>query len=244
MRLWHLPVVAMQGVRVRRTTPVLPPAGGATSGRVGPAGERALQLGVLGESTAAGCGVATHEEGIAAALAGELAARSGRPVEWTVAGEFGATVRRIRHRILGPFLDEAPGRLDVAVLLAGVNDVLTRSNPSQWRSDLEAVVDRLAASSGLVLVTGVPPFGEFPSLPRTLASYLDERGRALDAMTEEVCRSRDDVVWLPSHGLLTGTPDMFAVDGFHPSGVGYRRWAAAMAAALEPLDANAAAREA
>jgi lysophospholipase L1-like esterase len=231
-----MPVVAAQAVRVRRTVPVLPPASGATSGRAGPDGEPPLRVGVVGESTAAGCGVDTHDQGLAAALAREVSARSGRPVEWFVSGQHGATLAGVRGRLLDPFVDALPDDatpLDVAVLLAGVNDVLTRRDPARWRVDLVAVLERLSQVSREVLVTGVPPFGEFPSLPRTLAAYLDERAHALDAVTEQVCLSTERVTWLSSRGLFADASGIFASDGFHPSEDGYRRWAGAMVPVLD-----------
>ena len=83
-----------------------------------------------------------------------------------------------------------------------------------------------------VVVTGVPPFGAFPSLPRALAAYLDERASALDAVSEEVCTAHDRAVWLPSRGLVDDVGGFFAADGFHPSEDGYRRWAEALAPAI------------
>ncbi|MFD4764213.1 hypothetical protein ACFWOJ_36970, partial [Streptomyces sp. NPDC058439] len=110
-----VPVVAAQAVYLRLSTETLPAAGGPESGTtdetVGapagePAGERAgaaaggaagagpLRVAVVGESTAAGCGVERHEEGFTGQFARELSARTGRPVDWAVRGRYGATARR------------------------------------------------------------------------------------------------------------------------------------------------------
>jgi lysophospholipase L1-like esterase len=118
-----------------------------------------LRIGVLGESTAAGCGVDTHEEGFPGCLAREFVARTGRPVTWEVVGQFGATSRRIRHRLL----PELGGELDLAVLLAGGNDVLARRTPGEWRDDLTAIVSGLADRAEHVVVSGIPPFARFSS---------------------------------------------------------------------------------
>jgi hypothetical protein len=114
MNPFLLPVIAAQGIWVRSTTEKLPPAAGPTTGTAGDASNPPVRIGVLGESTAAGCGVNTHDNGFPGALARELAARGSRSVSWEVVGQNSATARRIRHRLL-PQL----GRdLDVAVLLA------------------------------------------------------------------------------------------------------------------------------
>ena len=60
-----LPVAALQGVRVKARTEVLPAASGPLTGVAEPPEAEPgaqLRVGVLGESTAAGCGVDSHEE--------------------------------------------------------------------------------------------------------------------------------------------------------------------------------------
>jgi GDSL-like Lipase/Acylhydrolase family len=177
-----LPIVAAQGMWMRSTIKLVSPAAGPTSGTAGDPSRPPVRIAVVGESTAAGCGVDTHDHGFPGWLARELAARARRPVSWEVVGQFGATARRIRYRLL-PRLSE---HLNVAVLLAGGNDVLTRRTPDQWGDDLAAIVEDLADRAEQVAVTGVPPFAAFPSLPSTLGRYLAQRASALDAVSQAV----------------------------------------------------------
>ncbi|MFE2560899.1 SGNH/GDSL hydrolase family protein [Streptomyces sp. NPDC059352] len=229
-----IPVVAAQAVYVRLTTETLPPAGGPDSGTAGgtagaaadaAAGAGPLRIAVVGESTAAGCGVERHEDGFTGQFARELSARTGRPVDWSVLGRYGATARRIRYRLV-PELDTG---LHVAALLAGVNDVLTRRSSQDWGDDLAAVVGELAQRADQVLVTGIPPFGEFPSIPKTLGRYLGERAAVLDEVAQRVCSEVQGVTWIPSANVLPMGPDFFARDRFHPSAQGYREWAQVVA---------------
>ena len=216
-----------QGWWIRRRIELLPPAPGPTSGAVGTArAGQVVRLGVIGESTAAGCGVLSHGEGFAGALAEKLAA-SGGSVEWTVVGEDGATARRIRYRLMPRLV----GDFDVVVVLAGVNDVLARRSPADWCDDLAAILSELTARSRRVIVTGTPPFVAFPSLPTTLAHYLDDRGRQLDSVSRAVCAVAPDAVFVGSEPGLVGD-GFFARDGFHPAERGYRRWAELAAEAL------------
>jgi hypothetical protein len=67
------PVLLRQGARVRERTPVLPEAAGDRSGRAGAAEGAPLRLLIVGESTAAGVGVAHQRDGIAARLAADIA---------------------------------------------------------------------------------------------------------------------------------------------------------------------------
>lgn len=225
MNPFVLPIVAVQGLWIRATTEMLPPAAGSATGIAGDGPGRPVRLAVVGESTAAGCGVASHGEGFTGCLARELAARAGRPAAWEAVGQHGATARRIRYRLL-PRLGCG---LDVVVLLAGVNDVLTRRAPGQWGDDLAAIVDDLAARAEHVVVTGIPPFAAFPALPRTLARYLARRAEALDEVSRQVCAGRARVMWISSADLFSVDPDFFARDRFHPSAPGYRRWAEVVA---------------
>jgi len=227
-----LPVVAVQGMRVRAATEVLAPAAGPTSGTTGgDTSQPPLRVAVLGESTAAGCGADTNDNAFPGRLARELATRTGRSVQWQVVGQYGATARRIRYRLL-PVI--GGDQLKVAVLLAGVNDVLTRRAPKEWRDDLKAIVDGLSERAEHVVVAGVPPFDVFPSLPATLGRYLAERARALDEVSRQVCRERSLTTWIGSVDILpTDDPDFFASDRFHPSAYGYRRWAQAVADRIE-----------
>ncbi|MEV6597995.1 SGNH/GDSL hydrolase family protein [Actinoplanes sp. NPDC051346] len=186
-----------------------------------------VRIAVVGESTAAGCGVDTHDDGFAGQLAREIAALTRRPVTWEIIGQHGATAHRIRHRLL-PRLGAG---LDVAVVLAGVNDVLSRRTLAQWGDDLGGIVDDLAGRAERVAVTGIPPFDEFPALPGTLRRYLARRGSALDAVARQVCAERPRSTWIGSTGVAVGA-DFFAGDRFHPSALGYGHWARTVAAHL------------
>jgi len=44
-----------------------------------------------------------------------------------------------------------------------------------------------------------------------------------------VCADRPQATWIGSTGILPVGPDFFARDRFHPSAIGYRQWARAVA---------------
>lgn len=213
-----MPLVAVQGLWLRSTLTLASPAGGPTSGTVEGYGSP-LRIAVIGESTAAGCGVDSHDAGFPACLAREVSARTHRTVTWEVVGQFGATARRIRYRLLHRLGED----FDVAVLLAGGNDVLARRAPEQWRDDLAAIVDELMDRAAHVVVAAIPPFALFPSLPAALRRYLGDRAAALDAISRQVCAELPCTTWVSTPG--TPPPGFFAQDRFHPSAFGYRRWA-------------------
>ncbi len=227
-----LPIVATQALWVRSRTPKLPPASGpanATTARTDPDSGRPYRLAVVGESTAAGVGVSTHDDGFTGSLARELAARTGRPVEWTVVGRDGATARRIRHRLVPELVETSSSPWDAVVVLAGVNDVLGRRNPGDWAEDLAAIVDELCGHAGRVVVAGVPPFEQFPSVPRALGRFLARRATALDAASQQVCAARPQALWVSSSDSMPMRPEFFSRDRFHPGALGYEHWASVIA---------------
>lgn len=235
-----MPVVAAQAVWVRRRVPRLPEAAGPRSGEVQPpttaqpaAAAQAhpggpVQVGVVGDSTAAGCGAPTQEEAFGVAFARALAALAGRPVHWQVAGANGATAHLVRTRML----EQLPQHLDVVVVLVGVNDVLQRRSTADWSAQMGALVADLADRARHVLVAGIPDFTVFPALPGLLGRYLGARAAALDEITRGLVAARPDCTWVDSASAIPDDPAFFAVDGFHPGPDGYRYWADHVAAHL------------
>lgn len=214
-----MPIVAVQGMWVRSRLRLADPATGPAGGIAGDGAGTPVHLGVVGDSTAAGCGVLTHDEGFASNLAWQIAARVGRRVAWEVEGQFGATSRRIRHRVL----PRLRGDFDVAVILAGANDVLTGRGPQEFEENLAAIVADLAMRARQVVIPGIPPFALFPALPRPLGRYLAERAAVLDRVARGICEREPRATWIGTAG--TPPPDFFSHDRFHPSAAGYRRWA-------------------
>jgi lysophospholipase L1-like esterase len=223
LRPFEAPVAAVQGMWLRSTTRMAPPAGGPNAGTVDAGSGSPLRVAVVGDSTAAGCGVDRHDEGFAASMARAVAARSRRPVHWQTVGQFGATARRVRYRLLAQLGED----LDVAVLLAGGNDVMSRRSPDQWREDLSAILDDLTVRARQVVIAGLPPFALFPSIPATLGRYLSQRAAVLDEVSQQICATRPGTTWV----TMTETPPahFFASDQFHLSAAGYRRWAEVVA---------------
>ena len=224
-----LALLAVQAWRVRRLTPRLPAAPSPHDGRID-GSTPTLRVALLGESTAAGVGAASHADGLAGRLAREVAARTGRAVRWQVVGRSGSTVaaaRRALHRLKGP--------LDLVVLAFGVNDVLALHGARRYAGDLGALVDDLRAEHGRrlpVVIAGLPPMERFPAVPRPLADLLGWRARVLDRAALELAAASAHLVHVPCRIAVT---EPFCRDGFHPGPAGYASWAAGLAAASVPL---------
>ncbi|MFG1754344.1 SGNH/GDSL hydrolase family protein [Streptosporangium sandarakinum] len=247
------PMLAVQGMRIRRGIPRLPEAAGPRTGVAGgavvtppsgvsesPGAEGAagtssggaagpvFRLAVLGESTAAGVGVATHDEGLAGFLARGAAARTGRPVRWQVAARSGVNTRTTTAELV-PLLEPA----DVVVVALGVNELLELNRPRRFRGELRELVAavRRRLPGVPIVVAGMPPVGRFPALPQPLRAVLGLRARALDHVMRDVARGAEGVVHATAE-VPVETAGFFASDGFHPSATGYRHWAEALVQAL------------
>lgn len=218
------PVLLVQGMRVRRRTPVLPEAAGDRLGVQGGTGGDGLSLLVLGESTAAGVGVPTQSEGLAPALAAGLAAQRGGPVAWRVAAHTGFSARKVLHLLVPELPDES---YDVVTVVLGVNDVLEMRSGRAWRRDIAALLDALRPRlrpDGRVILAGVPDMASFPALPQPTRTVLGLHARHLDEGLARIVASTPWAVHAPAFGI--DTDGLYAADGFHPGAAGYRTWAA------------------
>ncbi len=216
------PVLIRQGRRVRRETPLLPEATGDRSGlEVAAGGEAPLRLLVVGESSAAGVGVARQRDGLAGQLAAELAQRRARGVAWQVRARTGATASAAARELI----PATGGSHDLVVVVLGVNDALRLCSRRHWRERITRVVDALQsqlAPGGQVLLAGVPDLGAFPALPHPLRAVLGWHAHALDLELGRLAVRRPGVQHTAAPPL---SRTLFADDGFHPNADAYTRWA-------------------
>lgn len=206
-----LPVVAAQGLWVRRRTLRLPEADGRQGG-CGP-GINPLRVAVVGDSVAAGTGIPDHRQTIAGQLALRLHARHGRPVAWTVVAQGGLTAGEVAALLDGH--DEV-ARADFVVVSVGVNDTLHLHSDRRWSEELTALLQGVGGRAQVVLL-GVPPMETLPALPQPLARLLGNRSRRLDRLGEAVATRVDGVQHLSLRDLDLELDGAHAPDGFHPS---------------------------
>jgi lysophospholipase L1-like esterase len=223
-----LPVLVVQGLVTRQRTVRMCDAAGPTVGQVG-SGTGPFRLLLFGESTVAGMGADTHAEALAGHTARALAGHLGRAVVWEALGLSGVTARRARLELL-PRLE--PGTRDGLVVALGVNDTLAFRSARAWRNDMSALVADLLLQTGApaLVISAVPPLNRFPALPRPLASVLGLHSDALDQELDQVVRRFGGArhVQLPALDVR----ETFAIDGFHPSPIGYKAWGQQLAVAL------------
>ncbi|WP_306171783.1 GDSL-type esterase/lipase family protein [Microbacterium oleivorans] len=203
-----------------------------------------VRLVMLGDSLAAGLGADRRKDTLGGRLARGLAHRAHRPVRLRTGAVVGAESATLDGQIdaLGP-----DARADVAVIVVGGNDVTHRVPVDQAARSLAEAVERLRAMGCAVVVGTCPDLGALRPVPQPLRSLASRASRSLAAAQDASARAAGArVVSLRRTvgPVFVERPDeMFSLDRFHPSALGYRRTADALLPALAAaLDESLASR--
>ncbi|WP_339460039.1 SGNH/GDSL hydrolase family protein [Pseudomonas sp. EA_105y_Pfl2_R69] len=218
------PLILAQGLYTRWLTPRLPEPAGERAGISGTG--PCLRLLILGDSAAAGVGVASQDD----ALAGKLATRlSGDfTVSWRLLAQSGLDTREVVQLLER----SAAEHFDVVLVSVGVNDVTGSVSAKAWIASMARLVDLLQwkFEARQVVLSRIPPLHAFPSLPQPLRWYLGERAERFNQHLAELTRRRTGTVLLDTEYPLLG--ERMAQDGFHPGPSIYSMWADEVAALL------------
>ncbi len=200
-----------------------PPVG---DGMYGYGAGPALTLAMLGDSSAAGLGVAAALETPGVLVATGLAEVAERPVRLVTVAAVGA---RSEH-LASQAEQVRAARPDVAVIMIGANDVTGRVRPSEAVRHLGRAVRRLRASGVEVVVCTCPDLGTVEPIAQPLRFVARVWSRQLAAaQTIAVVEAGGRTVSL---GDVLGPEfaarpkELFSADRFHPSAEGYAAAAA------------------
>ena len=228
MQWWWLglPLVVLQGYRLRRRLPRFTDADGVT-GRVG-SGDRRMRVVALGDSVTAGYAVGHHRSSVAGQLAVRLADRYGATVDWQACAMTGATAGVAMGLVSAEALVDA----DLVFVSIGVNDLKNLHSRARFRRELGTLLDAIlaAAPRAQLCLLGIPPLEHFPAFPRPLSDALGWRGRVFDAIGVGAVQARERAFRIQTAEPLG--PEMFAGDGFHPSPALHAAFANAAMASL------------
>ncbi|WP_281859645.1 SGNH/GDSL hydrolase family protein, partial [Litoreibacter halocynthiae] len=156
VKLALLPLLAAQGWRARKSARQLPEPDGPREGIDGEG--PLLRLLVVGDSSAAGVGVAHQREAITGRLVQSLSQT--HHVAWRLNAVSGATTGATLARLTA----EETGPFDMAVVALGVNDITKGATLRRWLGQQRELCEQLRTDFGCahVFVSGVPPIGSFP----------------------------------------------------------------------------------
>ena len=160
-------------------------------------GESPQRVLVIGEATAVGFGVLSHELGMAGHFSRQLARRTGRGVEWSTRPFADLTI----HTAAGTVRDRALlAGVDVVLLMVGVGDSIRLTPQRTWRRLLCSAIDDLCQGlpeGARVLVPEVPPLRESVGIPAPWRAVAARHARLLNRVTEEIVASRADALSVP-----------------------------------------------
>jgi lysophospholipase L1-like esterase len=223
-RVTLAPIILGQALYAAKTSPKLPEPTGPRRGVIG-AGPP-LRLLVLGDSSAAGVGVAHQNDALLgqtlAALAPEF------EVHYQLHAKTGATTADTLQR-LAALPDQC---FDAVIIGLGVNDVTSGLRRSTWITQTKALLATLTTRfhAKHICLTGLPPVSRFPLLPQPLRWVVGRQAERYDRASRRIAARHAHVDRITFD--LTLRPDMMARDGYHPGPQIYTRWAHLCAARI------------
>ncbi|MDW3193671.1 MAG: SGNH/GDSL hydrolase family protein [Cytophagales bacterium] len=233
-----LPILYVQGKRVKANVPSLPEATG-TDGLVrSNNAEETWKLLVIGESTMAGVGVKTHEEGFSGTLARELSQLMEKNIEWKVFAKSGYTAREVREKLI-PSIDEATCP-DLIVIGLGGNDSFTLNTPWGWKKQMSLLVEEIRNRfpNTAIMIGSLPPIKEFAAFTPLMKWVIGNLCEILGETLKVAVQNQSQVAyhhqvitfeqWKRNFNIEAKDEDFFS-DGVHPSKLTYQTMARDMA---------------
>lgn len=220
-----LPVLFVQGTKVRKNTPRLLEASGERQGIVG--NGRPLSLLILGDSAAAGVGVETQKDALSGAIISEL--QDQYSIRWKLHAKTGDTTKQVFQAV--QHLEQQ--NYDVVVTSIGVNDVTKLTSASSWIKQQKQLFQYIQArfQPKLIIVSGVPSMQHFPALPNPLAWLFGKYAEQMNQVLDKWLESKNQFKFIQydiEHFQAMNLP--MASDGFHPSKEIYAIWGQQVAA--------------
>ena len=188
-----------------------------------------VDLLVLGDSIAAGLGAETPRTTLGARLARGLAKRTHRAVRLHTAAVVGSESSDLAAQVASLPPSYSP---DVAVVVVGGNDVTHRVPTAVSVGHLVDCVQALHDRGTRVVVGTCPDLGALRAVPQPLRAIGSRASRQLATAQERAVGPMGAHVVSLADAVgpyFTAFPDdMFSLDRFHPSSLGYERTAQAL----------------
>jgi lysophospholipase L1-like esterase len=222
-----------QGKRIRARIPGLPEAKGKKGIVLAKSSNKSLRLIAVGESTVAGVGVETNEEGFTGTLATSISELFQANVHWEVHARSGYTAEKV-HQTIIPMINSPVA--DLIVIGLGGNDAFKLNTPGKWRKEITLLIEKLRIKypTALIVFCNMPPIKEFPAftplIKFTIGNLVEIFGEELHILTQKHDRvfysnkliKLDE--WIVKLGNNVVRSDFFS-DGVHPSKLTYVNWA-------------------
>lgn len=214
-----LPIIAIQGIKVREKMPHLPEASGERDGVIGSG--KPLSLLILGDSAAAGVGVEKQQDALSGAIITELGN------EFTLTWKLQAQTGNTTQQVIQAAKQISDQQYDIVITSIGVNDATKFTSARSWlkqqRQLFADIQNRFKPK--LIIVSGVPPMQHFPALPNPLAWLFGKYAAQMNQVLQEWLMPQDKFKFIQydiKEFQALNLP--MASDGFHPSKEIYAIW--------------------
>lgn len=188
-----------------------------------------VELLVLGDSLGAGLGAERAKDTLGARLARGLAKKARRAVRLRTAAVVGSESSALAAQIEALPQNYRP---DVAVIVVGGNDVTHRVPVAESVRHLTEAIGALRARGAEVVVGTCPDLGALQQMPQPLRGLGSRMSRQLAAAQRTAATSAGARAVSLRHVVgpffITNPDEMFSLDRFHPSSLGYKRTAKAI----------------
>lgn len=227
-----LPIIYFQAKAIKAKFPVLPEAEGS-KGLAPSVHNKRLRVLAIGESSIAGVGVKTHEEGFTGTLARELADFFNINVEWKVYAKRGFTAKKVEEMLVPQITEKA---FDLVVIGVGGNDTFQLNNPTRWKKDVQRLINSLKEkfNDTPIVFINMPPIKELPAFTKTIKLVLGNLEKMLSEELDKLVRLHKDTYYYSNRITMSDWKERFNVpsesaiffsDGVHPSKLAYQVWA-------------------
>ena len=214
-----IPVLVIQGNRVKKNTVQLPEPEGEREGTCGQG--QPLSILIVGDSAAAGVGVEHQDDALLGAILKDL--QHDFKIQWKLHAKTGDSTAKVIC-VIEQLETE---HFDVVISSVGVNDVTKLMPADIWiqkQKKLYAMIQQ-KFSPELVIAAGVPPMNMFPALPNPLAWLFGQYAKKMNQQLAKFVASQDSMQWIEYDIEKYRAMNLeMAADGFHPSKEVYTLW--------------------
>ena len=214
-----IPVIVLQGYKVKKNTLRLPEPDGERIGSKGTG--KTLSLLILGDSAAAGVGVNIQDDALLGSILTELAST------FCIHFHLHATTGFTTEQVIQSIQTLPAQSFDVIITSVGVNDITKFTSPQAWIAKQKQLYQKLNQkfSPKLTIASGVPPMEQFPALPNPLAWLFGQYAKAMNVELSQLVAQHKQMDWIEYDLKKFQTLNLdMAQDGFHPSKEIYQFW--------------------
>ncbi|NMM49247.1 SGNH/GDSL hydrolase family protein [Marinigracilibium pacificum] len=245
-----LPLLIYDGRKVKNSVPELPEAKDL-EGKCLIDSNQTFTMLAIGESTIAGVGAKSNNEGYVGSLARSLAKELNANIEWKVYAKSGYSAIEVNNLIIPEIKCENP---DLIVVGLGGNDSFNLNTPGRWKNEIERLIEmlKLKFPSTPIYFNKIPPIKIFPAFTSTMKFTIGNLAEILGEELSNLVNQYDHVFY--SAGPIkiedltridNSEPDLneYFSDGVHPSEKAYKALADNMAKfIIENWDGNSVSK--